>query len=1092
MSKFALNREQFLASSPDLSVWVSASAGTGKTKVLTSRVLRLLLSGVQLEKILCLTFTKAAAREMDARINDSLEKWANLSKKELDIELTSHLMRSPTKEELETAQNLFRLKINSFYPLKIQTIHSFCQYILKNFPLEAGIAPGFKVIDEFKSYEIITAINKNLVSNMLYHEKSLFSAVNFFTSVLHEITVEDLINKIIFTRDKFDYLFSLFADENIYSEYLKKKFQISSFNCIKDIENDFIEKIKKFHQIDKGLFASFLDISASDQNNVEIYNNFLINCARDLIDDFCNIFLTAKGQPRKNIFSAKFYKNYDFNLDFLDEIQNLCVNFKDRLASFNLVSFSKNLFILANYIISSYNQYKNTYGYLDYDDLISKVKNLLLDSQTREWVLYKLDSGVDHILIDEAQDTSKSQWQIIEALMQEFYSGDSEKVRTLFVVGDEKQSIYSFQGADYNSFKFMNNYLSTKLISAKKNYQNINLTTSYRSNQLILDFVDSLFRNFNFSAKLQASRERAVGRIDLWDLVCDDEFEQEPWPLPKMQSDSLFANEKLAKKIAFYISELVHKEIFLPSLNRAALPGDFLILVRRRNDFTGYLLKYLKFYEVAVAGVDRMLLIDSIAVKDILSLAKFILLPCDDLNLACLLKSSFFELTDQDLYDLAANRGDSSLYGFIKIHNQDLANKLLLFEKIYLKNSLYQFFFSIINNYFRANLISHHGLESGDAIDEFINIVKSFEREEGNNLQHFIVWFEKSEIEIKRNLDSEQAVRIMTVHGAKGLQAKIVILADTTSVPRMQEDFLWTEEGVCLWPGNARNYNNEYLRLINDRKAEDYSEYLRLLYVALTRAEDELIICGYKSKITASSSDSGDKESRSWYQLIKDNFTKLVQENIFDEILGEQILRYSSVKYEFKKLEAKYSSVDNSLTLGPGCDFFEKNEHLIKEENLVNLGYGDSFFSLKAVDFGKIIHKIFEDFIKSGRMLVINQHKLLDKLSNKDQIIKNFYKIINSNEFIRLEDFELKAEVEIGYKKSNNELAIIRIDLLAVNSHEVIIIDYKTDRLHAEYNIPSEYIMQVKNYKKIMREIYPKHKIKGYILWFYNQVFTEV
>jgi ATP-dependent helicase/nuclease subunit A len=837
-----INEAQILASDPSISAWVSASAGTGKTRILTNRVLRLMLDGVATNKILCLTFTKAAAKEMENRINDNLLLWQQLERHDLISSLNQVLGRDPTKAEIILAPNLFKTQINAVLPIKIQTIHSFCQYILDKFPLEAKVAPGFKVIDEFKSAEIINNIRIDIISNAEQPNIKLKNAIEFIAGNLHEIKIAALIEKIVQDKVKFLNLFQKYYALEDYQKALEGDF----LGVDIDISSIKLEKLPIF------------DSEGSDLLKIEKYNDIVENIS---IDELLNFFLTQELEPRKSLLTKKWSKNHIAEYENLISIQQAMVQYVEYKKAKNLIEYSCHLFVIAKYILDDYEYYKRIFGYLDYDDLIIKTRNLLINSDSKEWVLYKLDGGLEHILLDEAQDTSKEQWEIIEAIASEFYSGftRSDKNRTLFVVGDEKQSIYSFQGADPACYSSMNEYFLAQMSAAEKVYKNINLEISYRSTEEINQFVTNIFRWMSDfpSTSIVTHRIGDRGSVEIWPTIFGESEEVEAWPLP-IETESISAYEKLAEKIAEYIKSL------LISNPNDFNPGDFLVLVRKRSDFVNSLIKQLENHKIKVAGIDRMRIMENIVALDILSLAQFVLLPEDDLNLAELLKSPFVGMSEEFLADLCMNRGEASLHQYIIMNHASIAQKLDFFLQKYMTSSLTQFFFEILEiEGFREKIVADQGTLAHDVINEFLDLSHSFQRNEQNSMQNFVFWLKNSKIELKRDLESRDSVRIMTVHGSKGLQAKVIILADSLSSKTPYSLFLWHEKGYCLFPGNISNYIADYLRLLTEKKRKDYEEYLRLLYVGLTRAEDKVIVASYAS---------GTKiDEKNWYNIIVNN-----------------------------------------------------------------------------------------------------------------------------------------------------------------------------------------------------------------------------
>ena len=555
-----MNRLQVQASDPSFSTWVSASAGTGKTKVLTDRVLRLLLQNAEFSKILCLTFTNAAAGEMKERIAAVLSDWANITEEELKEKLSSTLGRKCNFKELEQAKSLYSKYLNSDEKINVQTIHSFCQKLLKKFPLEAEISPSFAIIDETKSYQVLKRVKNELLS-----KNSLLPINNYLNANFHEVTIDEIISEIVKNKTKF-----------FNSNY--------KYNCIKSESEKIIYYLNNFTSSEWEVIASFSTI----QNIIGLKQ------APKQIKKF---FLTDSGQKRKKIVPQKIVKEGSNLYSDLERIQDLIFILDQKEKTKQLELHSKLLSMLGSAILSEYEEYKSKKGLLDYDDLIIYSSKLLKASDAKEWVLYKLDGGIDHLLVDEAQDTSFNQWQIIEALIEEFYSGDSTealKEKTVFVVGDEKQSIFSFQGADVQSFAKMNSELKNRMNSGGKNFQDLQLEISYRSAKEILDGVHAVFDNickkmpgfFNESIKqLSAHRNIHSGSIEIWPLCTSNEDENDFWPIAD-NTENKTPQIVLAEKISLFIKRKLLSKRILPATGKEIVPNDFMILFRTRDELT--------------------------------------------------------------------------------------------------------------------------------------------------------------------------------------------------------------------------------------------------------------------------------------------------------------------------------------------------------------------------------------------------------------------------------------------------------------------------------------------------------------------------
>ncbi|WP_341789546.1 UvrD-helicase domain-containing protein [Rickettsia endosymbiont of Polydrusus tereticollis] len=815
------------ASDPEYSVWVAASAGTGKTKILTDRVLRLLIKGAEFKNILCLTFTNAAALEMQTRISNKLRNFALADVSKLEEELFLITGEKPLASEIANAQTLYPRLLNTDAPLNIYTIHAFCQRILKSFPLEAGVTPEFQILDDSLLQDIFLKIKSEIYLNPTHH-----SLINFLLSNFHETTIQDIFDEIITQKIKFKKLFTLESRE---------------------VNNELSAAKQLSHMYDniKSLLAKYsLNISPKE------------------------LFFTKDGSKRKSIFSKELQKQY---LKLLVELENISTEIYrlDQLSKAEEITYYSTLLInLAQIFLKKYEQYKLDNNFLDYDDLIYYTK-LLLSNDNIEWVLHKLEGEIHHILIDEAQDTAPDQWAIISAIITEFNTS-AKSNSSIFVVGDEKQSIFSFQGANLTIFNNINNVLKDNLAKANKKFKNITLEWSYRSTEEILQVVHKVLKQIKIDnsslfisdnpliSSFRRVNKSHNGSVELWPLVVADKKEELFWSLPEEYNKSLSSAELLIEKITDFIKDQIKSKRILPSTGQEITPKDFMILVRKRDDFSNGLINHLKQSGLKVEGSDRVTLKENLSVMDLTSIAKFVLLPDDDLNLASLLKSPIIGMSEGQLYELALSRKDCSLWAA-------LFDNILLYKNIYEKLSylieIYQtsnagnFFISVINNLnLREILNTANGADSDDAINELLSLSADYAHKIDNSLQGFIAWFENNDIKIKRDIEHSDKIRIMTVHGSKGLQSPIVILCDNTIMPINKNKFIWTEEGEVFFSTQTSNSPDFFKDLKEQEQQKDIQEYIRLLYVAMTRAEDHLIICGYSNKAKI--------PENCWYQLV--------------------------------------------------------------------------------------------------------------------------------------------------------------------------------------------------------------------------------
>jgi len=818
-------KSKIFITDPKSSCWVRASAGTGKTKLLVDRVLSLLLSGVEFNKIVCITFTKAAAAEMGERIYNKLSEWTKLGQEELYIILEDLFGRVPSEGEINKAKNLFPELLEDMEGIKINTIHSFAQNILRRFPVEAGINHKFKIADDL------------MVKTLLERAKELALFDPGMTDILAKLSAYlnlpafgELIGEIITNRNIIGLVNSNFSSSEEYKNHLLEIFAVENIS-LAELEQEFLastnyQKIEEAAQL-------LAEGAASDITTSQKLYDFLQN--KDNISIYSACFLTLKLEIKKNLATKALKDKYPALAEFLDLEANRIANYIDKKQSLITADLSSTIFALANKLTKLYDQLKRGEGVVDYDDLINLSAKLLNDPEQRHWVLFKLDQGVDHILIDEAQDTSFAQWQIIIALCEEYFAGAlEERARSLFVVGDEKQSIYSFQGAEPRIMQIIQNYFGDNL-------HIIRLEESYRSSPEILALTNKLCNSEQLKPYLTyyeepishgVTREDYNGKITLW---------------PVLEEEN--AARHLADNLAREISKWLEEGYYLPAKKRAIMPGDIMILLRRRNDFMHYLVSALEKYNIPIAGIDRLKLTDNLAIMDILSLLKFLLLPEDDLNLASLLKSPIFGLREEELFILCYDRGETSLWQRLQESSHiNICQYLQELMVIMYNTTIYGMLKYIIDyKNARERFISYFGYEVNDLLDSFMDIAYDYEQNYPPVLQEFIYWFEHSDLEVKREMTQDsKLLRIMTIHAAKGLQAPIVILPDTTSIPTQIGKIIFDKEkGIYIFNAKTENDNIYCHRLRQRLKEEQIAEYWRLLYVAITRAEDELLVCGY-------------------------------------------------------------------------------------------------------------------------------------------------------------------------------------------------------------------------------------------------------
>jgi ATP-dependent helicase/nuclease subunit A len=861
------------ATEPGLSAWVAANAGSGKTYVLARRVVRLMLEGTPPGAILCLTFTKAAAATMANRVFAMLAEWTRFDDERLATVLHELDGVRPGAKRLVRARRLFAEALETPGGLKVQTIHAFCERVLHQFPFEANVASQFTVLDDRGKADMVERAKLAVLLEAASQPDGRFGrALALLSTVAADQTVADLLSEAVDARD----VLGAHAGEGDLDRMM------ADLGAALGIGPDDTEPSLAAELVAKAILPAsewspvaetieHLSTKVTDRDAAQR----LRQAASDpklYIDAYRAIFFTKDGDRRKAILTKAVRDAEPALAARFDAEQERLVDLQRRQKAAALRDRTAALLTLAQAVLGRVEAEKAMRGALDFDDLVGKTRALFARVEAR-WILYKLDQGIDHILVDEAQDTSPGQWELVSALVEEFTSGEGARdlTRTLFVVGDEKQSIYSFQGADPAWFTAMRLQFAAAFRRAERPFEEVRLNFSFRSTPAVLGAVDRVFddpatrrglsSDFGPLPPHEAARRSAPGIVELWPpMEKEDAEERSPWTAPLDAVETTDPVARLAERIARHVRIWLDRRDRLPDKDRPIAPGDILILVRRRGALFDAVIRALKNQAVPVAGADRLVLGEHIAVMDLMALADCLLTPDDDLALAAVLKSPLLGLGEEDLLALAANRR-GSLWDSIEASGRPCADQLLAWRNLALDRSPADFFGEVLSQTDekgvsgRARILARLGLEAADAIDEFLSLALAFETTEIPTLRGFLSHMRASATEVKRDMDlGRNEIRVMTVHGAKGLEADIVFLADTMSKPGGQFD----PKLFRIVPADAPHGTSPRLVWSPSKKADtelvsaarDHhrdrqdQEYRRLLYVALTRAADKLVICG--------------------------------------------------------------------------------------------------------------------------------------------------------------------------------------------------------------------------------------------------------
>jgi ATP-dependent helicase/nuclease subunit A len=1099
------------AADPQKSVWVSASAGSGKTRVLVERSLRLMLAGTPPEKILCITFTKAAAAEMSNRLNAMLGDWSVMGDKQLAESLFELMGRPATEGETIWARRLFASVLDAPGGLKIQTIHSFCESVLGRFPLEARLSPNFEVMDDRSAAEIMEiARDETLLDCQRPENAALGAALRLVSEKVNEDGFSSLLRDLGDKRSQLLSLRTEYGGPNGVIAALAGRIGID----LELTEEHIIARASRETTFDGPALRRAVDRllmgTVSDVKKAEKMAPWLLQPDRRaaLFDDYASAFFTKDGKIVAKLATKAVVDAMPEILDVMLKEAERLQKVQETIRKARVFATTSALIRLGLALVDRYEAEKAHRGRLDYDDLILKTRDLLTGDGVAPWVMYKLDGGIEHILVDEAQDTSAEQWQVIAALAEEFFSGEGAvpTERTLFVVGDEKQSIYSFQGADPATFDIMRHQFEERARAATKDWGNVPLDLSFRSTESVLDLVDRVFEPEMARKGLTASgdmvkhlvrRAGEAGLVEIWPIVKPPDIDAtDPWEMPMAQSLDMNPAAGLAKNIALQIRAWLDKGEILSATGRPISPKDIMILVQSRNVFFGHVVRALKAAEIPVAGTDRMVLTEQLAVMDLLALARFVLLPEDDLNLAVILKSPFVGCDDNQLFELAYDR-KGSLWRALRENKTGLPifdqARAFLAELLARADfvPVYEFFADILGRLGgRKKLLGRLGQEAADPIEEFLSLALNFQRTEASSLQSFLHWIDAGAAEVKRDMEQgRNEVRVLTVHGSKGLQAPIVFLPDTCQGTRSQPTVFWTEEETPfpLWPVKTGNDDPLTADRRQNAKEKQLEEKKRLLYVALTRAEDRLYICGWEGKRR--------RPAECWYDLIDPAFGEGVEE--VELPWGEVARRWSSGNVVEKKDVQEIAPVKPAPL--PDWVFRPAPEEPTPPRPLVPSREEDETVASSPLgpDDGRrfhrglLVHRLLETLPSidqaqreaAGKAWLARPVHALEE-TQQEEILRETLAVINDPGFSAIFGPGSQAEVPISGLIDGRVLSG-QIDRLLVGEEEILVIDYKTNRPSpTEISaVPALYIRQMSLYRRALMGMYPGKVVRCALLW---------
>jgi ATP-dependent helicase/nuclease subunit A len=1102
---------QIKAAAPNISTWLSANAGSGKTRVLTDRVARLLLDGVPPERILCLTYTKAAAMEMQNRLFQRLGEWAMRSDSDLrDTLLNIGVAQALDPDLLARARTLFARAIEAPGGLKIQTIHSFCSSVLRRFPLEAGVAPAFTEIDE--------RVQTRLISDVL-------------DSMADDPAQQQAIDGLVAYLSDEDGLVNLARQVASKADLLKAPWDWAAICDWFEVDPTLTEERILATALDGSerdlVHAILPHLDLENRNQASLASRWralpwdAMSLAR--LPDLESTCLTMSGAnaftPRglanatvRKAMGSALVEGYDAMAERVAAASALRRPFQAAQKTHALHAFSA-------VFLPAYSAAKQARGWLDFDDLIRRTQDLLTAPGVAQWVLFRLDGGIDHILVDEAQDTSPAQWQIVRKLAEDFSAGEgarSDVTRTIFVVGDKKQSIYSFQGADPEGFDRMRDHFKSRLGQIGALFQAEELVYSFRSARPILQLVDEVAAaagalGVGPEVSHKAFFDGKPGRVDLWPVVESQPAGDQPdWQDPRDLVGEDHHIPRLAAAIAAQIKAMIDEgeAIEVEGKRRPVGPGDILILVQRRSKLFRAVIAAIKQAGVAIAGADSSQILEPLAVQDLIALMRFLATPEDDLSLAAILRSPLCGWDEAALFDLAYGR-KGVLWRALRDRKADWPETVEMLEDLLSKADFLRPYDllerALIRHDGRRRLVARLGREAEDGIDAVLAQALSYERMDVPSLTGFVGWLESGDVVVKRDLAQARGeVRVMTVHGAKGLEAPVVILADTAvrkgnaggAGPVLVEP----EDGPLVWASRQADAPEPVGDALEARKAAAAEERNRLLYVAMTRAESWLIV--------AAAGDTGKSPEASWYNAVQDAMDRCQTCPL--DVPGMDGTGQRLEFGDWSKLPSAQSIPASPASLPdwvheraprPARDLGAKSPSDLGGAKALP-GENEGRTDHEALRRGRLLHLLLEHLphlpqaswryaapsiavLEASDVSDMELAPLLDEATN----------VLTAPELRGLFATDGLAEVELAGDSAVLGVPMLGIvDRLIVTPERVLAIDFKTNAVVPDGpdNVPEGLLRQMGAYAELLRAIYPDRVVATAILWSRNAKLMEL
>jgi len=1105
-----LEGAQAQATAPDAHVWLSASAGTGKTQVLTARVFRLLLKGVDPGAIQCLTFTKAGAAEMANRIAERLAAWVRMPLGDLRKDLYALDEDHLDEDLIEHARTLFARVLDA--PgggIRIQTIHGFCQGLLAAFPVEAGLVPGFRPMEPREEAQLLRdTLAALLVDAEREGRHAVVERIGTLSLRLGEGEAE------AFLKECARKLPALEGLPSGIGPYIRRSLDVPAGDidaviseaCASEFDEEGLEELA-------ALNAAWG--TANGAKRAAVVQAWLAAGSEERVATLDALHLVwAKADGDIRSFAKGQAPQDEGYAEHATGFYEQCAELKALAARAAYADALADALEVGRDYARAYATAKRRAGAVDFDDLIRAAVDLLNQPGMGDWVRYKLDQVTEHVLIDEAQDTNADQWRIIGALADEFFAGRgvfAPGTRTLFTVGDFKQAIFGFQGTNPANFMAAELRFRGRIEAAVPQgewrddelplpFHHLSLTQSFRSTKPILEFVDAAIGALPepglgalSDIEPHASAVAGPGEVELWPLVtveAGEEADAEQWV------DD--ATRAVARRIARQVREWIDAGLTLRNGEPLAAK-DVMILVKRRGELASLLVARLYAEGVPVAGVDRLRLNAPLAVQDLLAAIRFVLQPGDDLSLASLLVSPLIGWSQDELM-AAAHRGSGTLWAHLQRNaTPERIEPLRAMLARADFTTPYRFLEELLSGPLdgRRKLLRRLGQEARDPIEELLSAALDFETTLTPSLQRFLEWFDRGDVEIVRDPSQQiDAVRVMTAHGAKGLQAPVVILADAAVDPTRSPGRLlgWqVEEGgdpVPAFRPRGAEKSGALAETIDAAAARELEEHWRLFYVAATRAEERLVIAG------AMNDAAKGPPAQSWYAAADAAMTALRvpagegEARVFRGTAPE--LRVvpkgkSPIEAEHRASLPEWAHQSAPLEARPPRPLAPSS---LGEDAVADPPPGPAMRA--AAERGRLIHALFErlpSVAPEDRGAAAERWLAgaggVANANERASLAKTVLAVLDDARFADLFAPDALAEAPIAAVVGEGVVVSGTVDRLVVTPDRVRVIDFKTGRAvpRDERDIPPYHLRQMAAYAEALAVIFPDRAIEANLLY---------